>query len=190
MVTECCICMTMPALPVCRCPRPLWTPRRIPVPRPARCPITVFDEQVPVCTSDTNLSLLAGCHDANSFAAIDDSPPANAPSVSADNLSAPAACCQDGQFCPAGCCLAIYKGECREGETTQCCVRRRSSLVLRPTVLCAACGRRASTRTSSSSSGRPWRPLPARPLKTLRSRPSPRDAAARDRESRLKTRYR
>jgi len=33
--------------------------------------------------------------------------------------------------------------------------------------------RRASTKTSSSSSGQPWRPLPARPLKTLRSRPSP-----------------
>ena len=45
--------------------------------------------------------------------------------------------------------------------------------VLRPTVPCAAYGRRASTKTSSSSSGRPWRPLPARPLKTLRSRPSP-----------------
>jgi hypothetical protein len=45
-----------------------------------------------------------------------------------------------------------------------------------------------STKTSSSSSGRPWRLLLAQQLKMLRSCPSQKGADVRDRGSKLKTR--
>ncbi len=68
---------------------------------------------------------------------------------------------------------------------TRCFARSRLFLTQQCT---AACHRPRSIRTSSSNSGRPWRPLQGRPLTTLRSRPSPRAAAVRARGSRLKTR--
>jgi hypothetical protein len=68
---------------------------------------------------------------------------------------------------------------------TRCSARSHLLLTQQCT---AACHRPRSIRTSSSSSGRPWRPLQGRPLTTLRSRQSPKGDATRARGSRLKIR--
>jgi hypothetical protein len=56
------------------------------------------------------VSAYAGCHDRPSLEASDHGPPG--PAVNDATASSPA-CRQDEQFCPAGCCLAVHKGEGR-----------------------------------------------------------------------------